>query len=47
MTSSIPKRRYADGLRRLGFNGRATRFFDEHVGMGHPEPRPGGGAVGT
>ena len=31
MTSSIPNRRYAEGLRRLGFNGRATRFFDEHV----------------
>ena len=31
MTSSIPNRRYADGLRRLGCNGRATRFFDEHV----------------
>ena len=31
MTSSIPNRRYAAGLRRLGFNGRATRFFDEHV----------------
>jgi heme oxygenase-like protein len=31
MTSSIPNRRYAEGLRRLGCNGRATRFFDEHV----------------
>ena len=31
MTSSIPNRRYADGLRRLGFGERATRFFDEHV----------------
>jgi hypothetical protein len=31
MTSSIPNRRYADGLRRLGFNGDATLFFDEHV----------------
>jgi hypothetical protein len=31
MTSSIPNRRYAEGLRRLGFNGSATRFFDEHV----------------
>jgi Iron-containing redox enzyme len=31
MTSSIPNRRYAGGLRRLGYNGRATRFFDEHV----------------
>jgi hypothetical protein len=31
MTSSIPNRRYADGLRRLGLNGDATLFFDEHV----------------
>jgi Iron-containing redox enzyme len=31
MTSSIPNRRYAEGLRRLGFDGEATRFFDEHV----------------
>ena len=32
MTSSIPNRRYADGLRRLGFTDeRATEFFDEHV----------------
>jgi hypothetical protein len=31
MTSSIPNRRYADGLRRLGLNGEATLFFDEHV----------------
>jgi hypothetical protein len=31
MTSSIPNRRYGDGLRRLGFDGDATRFFDEHV----------------
>ena len=31
MTSSIPNRRYADGLRRLGFDERATGFFDEHV----------------
>jgi hypothetical protein len=31
MTSSIPNRRYAEGLRRLGFDGDATRFFDEHV----------------
>ncbi len=31
MTSSIPNRRYADGLRRLGFDGEATLFFDEHV----------------
>ena len=31
MTSSIPNRRYADGLRRLGYGARATAFFDEHV----------------
>jgi hypothetical protein len=31
MTSSLPNRRYADGLRRLGFQGDATLFFDEHV----------------
>src|SRR5436305_3432299 len=31
MTSSIPNRRYANGLRRLGFGPDATRFFDEHV----------------
>ena len=31
MTSSIPNRRYADGIRRLGFDGDATLFFDEHV----------------
>jgi hypothetical protein len=31
MTSSVPNRRYGDGLRRLGRNGRATAFFDEHV----------------
>ena len=31
MTSSVPNRRYGDALRRLGFNGRATAFFDEHV----------------
>ncbi len=31
MTSSVPARRYADGLRRLGYGGRATEFFDEHV----------------
>ena len=31
MTSSIPNRRYADGLRRLGLGQRATEFFDEHV----------------
>src|SRR5206468_9174196 len=31
MTSSIPNRHYGRGLRRLGFNGDATLFFDEHV----------------
>ena len=31
MTSSIPNRRYAQGLRRLGCEGEATMFFDEHV----------------
>jgi hypothetical protein len=32
MTSSLPNRRYARGLRRLGFDtAAATRFFDEHV----------------
>jgi Iron-containing redox enzyme len=31
MTSSIPNRRYGDGLRRLGHDGDATLFFDEHV----------------
>lgn len=32
MTSSVPSRRYAAGLRRLGFDeATATDFFDEHV----------------
>jgi hypothetical protein len=31
MDSSVPNARYARGLRRLGFDGAATRFFDEHV----------------
>ena len=31
ITSAIPNRRYATGLRRLGFSGAATEFFDEHV----------------
>ena len=32
MSSSIPNRRYARGLRRLGFDSpQATEFFDEHV----------------
>lgn len=30
-TSSIPNKRYAQGLRRLGFGDDATDFFDEHV----------------
>jgi hypothetical protein len=30
MTSTVPNRRYADGLRRLGLH-EATGFFDEHV----------------
>src|SRR3954447_2616249 len=31
MTSSIPNRRYANALRRLGLGEDATDFFDEHV----------------
>ena len=31
MSSSIPNRRYATGLRRLGLGEDATDFFDEHV----------------
>jgi hypothetical protein len=31
MTSSLPNRRYGNGLRRLGFGVDATDFFDEHV----------------
>jgi hypothetical protein len=31
MESSVPNRRYASGLRRLGCGKRATAFFDEHV----------------
>ena len=31
MTSSVPNRRYGNGLRRLGFGPPATRFYDEHV----------------
>ena len=31
MTSSLPNRRYGNGLRRLGGDSEATRFFDEHV----------------
>jgi hypothetical protein len=31
MTSSLPNRRYANGLRRLGYGEDATAFYDEHV----------------
>ena len=31
MTSSLPNRLYGNGLRRLGYDATATRFFDEHV----------------
>lgn len=31
MTSSEPSRRYSAGLRRLGFRGATTVFYDEHV----------------
>ncbi len=31
MTSSIPNRRYGNGLRRLGFDREVTDFYDEHV----------------
>lgn len=31
MTSSIPNRLYADGLRRVGFGEAVTAYFDEHV----------------
>jgi hypothetical protein len=31
MTSSLPNRAYANGLRRLGGDTTATRFYDEHV----------------
>jgi hypothetical protein len=31
MTSSEPSRRYSAGLRRLGFHGSTTVFYDEHV----------------
>jgi heme oxygenase-like protein len=31
MTSTVPNRRYANGLRRLGHDGAATAFYDEHV----------------
>src|SRR5581483_9876769 len=29
--SSVPNRRYGEGLRRLGYSGAATEFSDEHV----------------
>jgi hypothetical protein len=31
ISSPQPNRRYANGLRRLGFGPRTTEFFDEHV----------------
>ena len=31
ITSPEPNRRYANGLRRLGYGAEATEFFDEHV----------------
>ncbi|MEV4416838.1 iron-containing redox enzyme family protein [Catellatospora sp. NPDC049609] len=31
MSSSLPNSRYGNGLRRLGGDSRATRFYDEHV----------------
>jgi pyrroloquinoline quinone (PQQ) biosynthesis protein C len=31
MTSSIPNKKYADGLRRLGYGDAVTEYFDEHV----------------
>src|SRR5215212_8150876 len=31
MTSAVPNRRYANGLRRLGLDRATTDFFDEHV----------------
>jgi hypothetical protein len=31
MTSSLPNRAYGNGLRRLGGDAAATRFYDEHV----------------
>jgi hypothetical protein len=31
MTSSIPNRRYANALRRMGYGSPATDFYDEHV----------------
>jgi hypothetical protein len=31
MTSSVPNRRYGDGLRRIGYGPDVTLFYDEHV----------------
>lgn len=31
MTSSVPNRRYGNGMRRLGFGRQVTEFYDEHV----------------
>jgi hypothetical protein len=31
ITSAVPSRRYADALRRLGYEGEPPAFFDEHV----------------
>jgi hypothetical protein len=31
MTSSIPNRRYGNGVRRLGFGPEVSGFYDEHV----------------
>jgi hypothetical protein len=31
MSSSVPNRRYGDGLRRLGLSADVTGFYDEHV----------------
>ncbi len=31
MTSAIPNRRYGNALRRLGYDAKATAFYDEHV----------------
>ena len=57
MTSSMPNRRYARGLRRLGFDDpAATEFFDEHVEAdavhenarrGRPRRRPRPPAAGA
>ena len=31
LTSAVPNRRYGNGLRRLGYDETATRYYDEHV----------------